>query len=212
MCFSATASFAAGASLSAVGVVTIKEARRKTELPFAMIPLLFGVQQLTEGLIWLSFRFNLLSLNAIPTFIYSVFAYVLWPIYVPFAVLLLEIVPWRKKILYLCQLAGIAVGIYLLYFHIQFNVTSQVINKSIVYVAPHFDVFWVSIFYFIATCISALLSSRKLVNVFGILVFVSALISYWFYASSFVSVWCFFAAILSVTVLLYFYYYNQHGE
>jgi len=46
MCFSATASFVAGTSLSAI------------ELPFAMIPLLFGIQQLVEGIIWLTFRYD----------------------------------------------------------------------------------------------------------------------------------------------------------
>jgi hypothetical protein len=51
MCFSATASFVAGSALSAVGAVTITKAKRKAEIPFATIPLLFGIQQLTEGLI-----------------------------------------------------------------------------------------------------------------------------------------------------------------
>jgi len=44
MCFSATASFVAGSALSAVGVATVKKAKRKTEIPFALIPLLFGVR------------------------------------------------------------------------------------------------------------------------------------------------------------------------
>jgi hypothetical protein len=55
VCFSASASFIAGTSLCAVGVATLKRAEAKTELPFAMIPLLFGIQQLTEGVIWLTF-------------------------------------------------------------------------------------------------------------------------------------------------------------
>jgi len=58
MCFSATASFVAGTSLSAIGVATIRKAERRSELPFAMIPLLFGIQQLVEGIIWLTFRYD----------------------------------------------------------------------------------------------------------------------------------------------------------
>ena len=42
MCFSATASFIAGVSLSVLGVATVKKVKRKAEIPFAMIPLLFG--------------------------------------------------------------------------------------------------------------------------------------------------------------------------
>src|SRR3989344_5729895 len=203
MCFSIAASVAAGSALSAVGVATITKAKRKADVPFAMIPLLFGIQQLAEGLVWLSFRFDALLLNTTTTFVYSLFAYVFWPMYVPFAVRSLETVPWRKKVLSLFQLVGITVGAYLLYFHIQVPVTSQVINKSIVYAAPHFDTLWVIVFYFTATCMSALFSSHKLVNIFGVLVFISATASYQFYAASFVSVWSYFAAILSVIVYWY---------
>ena len=52
MCFSASVSFVAGTSLLAAGAVTVRKARHKDELPFAAIPLLFGVQQLVEGVIW----------------------------------------------------------------------------------------------------------------------------------------------------------------
>ena len=46
MCFSATASFVAGTSLSAIGVATIRKAERPSEFPFALIPLLFGFRLL----------------------------------------------------------------------------------------------------------------------------------------------------------------------
>ena len=55
MCFSTTASFAAGTSLSAIGVVTLRHAKRTAEVPFALIPLLFGIQHPTEGGVWLTF-------------------------------------------------------------------------------------------------------------------------------------------------------------
>ena len=200
MCFSATASFIASASLSALGVVTIKKAERKIEVPFAAIPLLFGIQQFTEGLIWLSFRFDIFWLNITMTFIYAFFAYVFSPIYLPFAVRPLEPLTWRKTLLFFFQLAGLPVRPYLLFFHVQVPVTSQITNKSIIYVASHFDIFWVMMFYFTATCMSALFSSHKLINIFGVLAFVFAIVSYQFYAESFVSVWCYFAAILSIIV------------
>ncbi|MEK7121399.1 MAG: DUF6629 family protein, partial [Patescibacteria group bacterium] len=86
MCFSATASFVAGSALSVVGVVTIAKAKRKAQIPFAMIPLLFGIQQIAEGFIWLSFRFNTLWLNTTMTYVYSLFSHVLWPVFIPFTV------------------------------------------------------------------------------------------------------------------------------
>lgn len=51
MCFSAAASFIAGTTLSAIGVATLRNTKTTSELPFAAIPLLFGLQQLTEGVV-----------------------------------------------------------------------------------------------------------------------------------------------------------------
>lgn len=204
MCFSTTTSFIAGASLSTVGVITTKKTKQKTELPFALIPLIFGIQQIIEGIIWLTFRFEAHLLNTIMTYLYSFFSHVWWPIYIPFSILLLETVPWRKRILLVFQVVGIMVGLYLFYTIIRFPVTSEVINKSIVYDAPHFYVLLVMFFYFAATCFSCLFSSHKIVNIFGILVFLFAVVAYQFFAMSFISVWCFFAAILSFIIYLYF--------
>ena len=63
MCFSATASFVASGALSALGVATLRATQRKAEIPFATIPLLFGIQQFVEGVLWLSFRFDAPQLN-----------------------------------------------------------------------------------------------------------------------------------------------------
>ena len=60
------------------------KAQRKAEIPFAMIPLLFGIQQITEGMIWLTFRFDAPLLKMTMTFAYSLFSHVLWPIIMPF--------------------------------------------------------------------------------------------------------------------------------
>ena len=57
----------------------------RNELAFAMIPLLFGIQQLTEGVIWLTFSHDAPLLKQAMTYLYSIFSHVLWPIYVPFA-------------------------------------------------------------------------------------------------------------------------------
>ena len=99
MCFSPTASFSAGAILLGFGALTLKSARRPRELPFAGIPLLFAIQQLSEGVIWLTFRYEAPQLNAVMTHLYSFFSHVLWPIYVPVAVLLIEPPGRRRQVL-----------------------------------------------------------------------------------------------------------------
>ena len=204
MCFSAPASFVAGAALSAVGVATIRMTSRKAEIPFAMIPFLFGVQQLTEGMIWLSFRDESPLSNATLTFAYSLFSHVLWPIFVPFAVGLLETVPWRKKAVAACQIAGAAVGLYLLYIVVQFPVTSRVLEKHIAYDSPHFYIVTVMLLYLIATCASSLFSSNRVIQVFGGLSLATFIAAYAIHVATFFSVWCFFAAMLSFIVYRYF--------
>jgi hypothetical protein len=204
MCFSAPASFVAGTALSVLGVVTIRMTLRKAEIPLAMIPLLFGVQQFTEGMIWLSFRDESPLSNTTLTFVYSLFSHVLWPIFIPFAVGLLETVPWRNKAVTACQIAGITVGLYLLYIIIQFPVTSLVLGRHIAYESPHFHIVSVVLLYLIATCASSLFSSSRVIQVFGALSLATFIAAYAIHAATFFSVWCFFAAILSFIVYYYF--------
>lgn len=204
MCFSASASFAAGTAVLAVGAITLKKAQHKAELPFAAIPLLFGVQQLIEGVIWLTFRFDAPLLNPAMTFVYSLFSHVLWPLYVPFAVLLLEPVRWRRRALLALLAAGAAAGLYLLANMLRFPIVSRALGGHIQYVSPHFYIAAVMGGYLAGTCISMLVSSHKRVNLFGIVALSSFIASYAIYTQWLVSVWCFFAAVLSVIVLLHF--------
>jgi len=204
MCFSATASFIAGATLVTAGIVTLRMAKRPSEIPFAAIPLLFGIQQFIEGLIWLSFGSAPPLPNPPLTFVYSLFSHVLWPIYVPFAVRLLETVPWRRQALLAMQVAGIAVGLYLLYFILAAPVTSRVLGKHIVYESPHFYILAVMLLYGSATCASGMLSSHRIIQLFGVLALATFLAAYAIHAATLVSVWCFFAAILSFMVYAYF--------
>lgn len=204
MCFSASASFIAGTSLVATGAFTVKKVQRRAELPFAAIPFLFGVQQLIEGVIWLTFRFEAPLINPAMTFVYSLFSHVLWPLYVPFAVLLLEPVRWRRRALLPFLAAGAAAGLYLLVNMFRFPIVSRAVGGHIEYASPHFYLVAVMAGYLAGTCISMFLSSHNLVKLFGAAALLSFLASYAFYTQWLVSVWCFFAALLSLLVFLHF--------
>jgi hypothetical protein len=54
MCFSATASFAGGVIISVIGVAVVTKVHKPSQLLFACIPLFFGLQQFTEGVLWLA--------------------------------------------------------------------------------------------------------------------------------------------------------------
>lgn len=205
MCFSATASFIAGGSLSLVGMKILKKVRKKTEMPFAMIPLLFGLQQIIEGMLWLSFRYDAPLLNITMTYAFTLFSHVLWPIFVPFSISLMETVPWRRKILSVFQLMGITAGLYLLYLTVRFPLTSEA-NEHIVYVSQHFYELTTMLLYIAATCVSCFFSSHRIINIFGGLALLLFMVAYWFYTVAFFSVWCFFAAILSFVIYKQFKY------
>ena len=64
-------------------------------------------------MIWLTFGSEAPLLNTVMTHVYSFFSHVLWPIYVPVAVLLIEPLAWRRRALLVFVTAGSAVGLYL---------------------------------------------------------------------------------------------------
>lgn len=204
MCFSATASFAAGAALLAIGTVTVSRAERRPELPFAAIPFFFGLQQILEGIVWLALRFDMPVLNPAATNAYSLFSHVFWPIYVPFAALALEAVAWRRKVIHAFLAIGTLAGLYLLVNMVRFPITSKVTGAHIEYASAHFYVDEVMGSYLAGTCLSMLFSSHRIVIVFGAAALLSFIAVYRIYTLWFISVWCFFAALLSALVYFHF--------
>lgn len=200
MCFSASASFIAGTTLSAIGVAAVTNTRERTELPLAMIPLLFGIQQLTEGVVWLTFQHDAPVLKQTATYVYAGFAYVVWPMYAPFAIYVLEKVQWRKRMVAAFLAAGVVVGLYLLYGIATGPVVAAVGGKHIVYVAGNVYLPLVPVLYLGATCVSCAFSSHGFIQLFGVLALLSAITAYIVHVRALVSIWCFFAAILSLLI------------
>lgn len=54
MCFSAGASFSAGAVLAVIGAASLKQVQRPSQIAFASIPMLFSIQQVAEGVLWVT--------------------------------------------------------------------------------------------------------------------------------------------------------------
>jgi hypothetical protein len=203
MCFSASASFISGTSLCGIGVATLKKVEGRNEVPFAMIPLLFGIQQLTEGIIWLTFSHDAPLLKQTMTYLYSIFSHVLWPTYVPLAMGVMEAVRWRKKAIFAFEVPGVVVSLYLLYFIVTRPVVAEVVGNNIVYVSPHFYVIPMIVLYLAATCASSFFSSHGFVRLFGVLSLLSYIAAYLIHVAAVVSIWCFFAAILSLLIYIH---------
>jgi hypothetical protein len=203
ICFSATASFTIGIGLLAMGAVTLRLIRHKAELPYAAIPVIFGVQQLIEGGLWLGLPVQspLAHMLAVA---YLLFANVLWAFYVPFAIWMIEpSKPHRKRMAWTMAI-GVAVAMFFLGAMMTHPVSATIEAMHIKYHLPHPHKHIVFAFYAVATCLTPLLSSFKTLRWFGAMLILSMLGSYAIYAMWFASVWCFFAALISVIVVLHF--------
>jgi hypothetical protein len=203
MCFSASASFTAGTLLLAMGGVAVHRVRWRRALAYALIPALFGVQQLLEGGLWLSLADPLQRCGPLLTHAFSAFSQVIWPVYIPVAVVLLEPHPLRCKALLGSVAAGVVVSLFLLLELTHLQIRSQAQGGHIAYIFPHFHKAIATGLYLLGACISPLLSSHRAVRWFGVLITFSLVMTIAFYSLWFISVWCFFAALTSAAVLAF---------
>lgn len=204
MCFSATASFTTGVILTTIGTVSIKKTNSANEVPFASIPLLFGLQQLTEGLLWMSIPNTEKHLTKeIATYTFLFFAQILWPILVPVSLYLIEKNKNKKKPQLLFIILGIGISSYLTYCLMIYPVDVIIENAHILYIQEYPKQFKPlgAVIYISVTILPPFFSSVKKMWLIGLAILLSYIISTMFYENYLVSVWCFFAAIISVGIL-----------
>lgn len=212
MCFSAGASFGAGIVLSTIGIATLKKAHSPGQLPFALVPLIFSVQQFTEGFVWLSESNADFSAFQQPcTYIFLFIAQVLWPVWVPFSVMKLEPREQRKKMHTMLAAAGALVSLYLAYCLVNYPVESGAAGYHISYKQdyPASLSRYSSVLYIAATVLPPFFSSIKRMRWLGTAILISYIITAIFYEDYVVSVWCFFASVISITILAVFYEQNK---
>jgi hypothetical protein len=204
MCFSASASFGAGVVLSAIGVVAIKKAKTRAQLPFATIPLLFAVQQISEGFLWLALAEpGYEGLQQFTTYTFLFFAQVVWPFWVPFSILKFETNPKRKQIGRVVTGIGAMVSAYLAFCLLFYPVEASIEGYHISYDQDYPGGVGraSAIFYMIATIGPPFFSSARYMWALGTAILISYIVTTIFYTDYIVSVWCFFASVISIAVL-----------
>lgn len=206
MCFSAEASFTASLVLGVVGLVAIKKTQRPTQLAFACIPFLFAFQQFSEGILWLSLtNTEFAFLETFSTYTFLIFAQIIWPTWIPFSIMLLENVKKRKHILIIPLSIGLLLSIYLTFCFVFYDVGAEISEHHIKYNLnfPHIENYiWITgCFYMISTVASTFISSKKGMKILGAAILLSSILTHLFATNYFISIWCFFSAIISVLVL-----------
>ena len=205
MCFSATANFVGSGVLGAVGVATLAEVKHRRELLFASLPCMFAVHQFTEGFVWLGLD---QKLSAVVTHdvgaLYVLFAQGLLPFLLPLGVLLIEPTPRRRRRMLGFSILGSALALYILWGLIAYPLQISVRQNSIVYENAITTTMVVAVLYVIATCGALFFSGFRdlvllgAVNVVGLLVVMAVR------RFAFTSLWCAYAAVVSVIIYFFF--------
>ena len=205
MCFSATANFVGSGVLGAVGVVTLTKVRHRRELLFAALPTLFAVHQFIEGFVWLGLD-GILS----PTVThdmgaaYMLYAQGLLPFLLPLSVLLFEADAKSRRLMLPFLVLGGGTALYILWALTAFPLQLYVRGNSIVYINQATNNTAVALLYVIATCGSLFFSKIKMMVMFGTANLAILLVVMAFKRYAFTSLWCAYAAIASVIILVYF--------
>jgi hypothetical protein len=205
MCFSATANFVGSGVLGTVGVMTLTKVKHRRELMFASFPALFAIHQGMEGFVWLGLDGYLsqqVAHNMGAAFV--LYAQGLLPLLMPLSVMLFEQTRARRRAMMPFVVLGLLLTLYMLWGLSAYPLQVSVVQNSIVYVNYATNRTWVAVLYVIATCGSLFFSKVRAMVLFGaanlaILLVVMAVKRY-----AFTSLWCAYAAVASVIILVYF--------
>lgn len=200
MCFSAQSSFLAGVTLvmiSLASVHRVRTARQLRLLPLALTPLLFGMQQLLEGTLWLGLlafpRNETLYAIGLHGFIW--FALFWWPTWLPFALAWAETNLLFKRVMYILSCAGALLGVYLTWP----PYAAEIVHNHIAYTTSHASITGL-LLYLIVGIVPFFISSIPFMWLVGLFAYLSLLATIIVYFAWTTSIWCFFVALISSSI------------
>ncbi len=204
MCISATSSFVVASLLSVAGVAAYTHASKSKQIPLTLIPFGFALQQAAEGVVWLTLDQPETKMHMIAMYIYLSFAFVIWPLWMPFAVRVYEDNHTRKMLLSLCQLLGLLFAITAAFLLWATPVSVSVSEGHLAYhiknkfFGPDSSIAW----YLIPVVLPFFLSANPIFNMaVSTLAIISLAATYLITPSALISMWCFIAAVISLSVL-----------
>jgi hypothetical protein len=215
LCVSAETSFALAALLVPVGIDCVRLAlqRDPAAIPLSLVPILFGVQQLCEGFVWLGIDRNNAALIQSAALFYLFFALAFWLFWIPFSAGFL-VTEENHKLVGLLAVLGLAGGMAL-YLPLLLNpglLVVTVVEHSLEYNiarAPALALIpqlaWhLAYLVVIALPLALLTGQRKGMLSYSVALVISAVISHAYFWYAFASVWCLFAAISSLMLVYAF--------
>ncbi|MCL1128044.1 DUF6629 family protein [Shewanella surugensis] len=217
MCFSATASLGSAAVLLVGGALCTAHAikKNKTYLLLAITPFFFALQQAIEGGVWIGYNEKIMPLVTLSSILFLFFAYFFWITWVPIVAFSLETTKWKKIFFIILIITGIIFGLYLwlpvlLGTGPRHLIKTNMCGHSLCYIVSGGGLLSVTIREIIYSILGFLflLSSNNLFRKFWALVMLLGVITYLTQRETWVSTWCFFAAIS--TLWIYFLLIKEH--
>ena len=185
--------------------MTLAQVKHRRELLFAAMPCLFALHQFTEGFVWLGLNGTLPSIVAHDAgAAYVLYAQGLLPFLLPLSVLLIEPTWGRQRRMLDFSLLGGALAVYILWGLIAYPIQVYAQGHGIVYLNQISTTTLVAILYVAATCGALFFSGFRPLVLLGWLNMVGLLIVMVVRRYEFTSVWCAYAAVVSVVIYFFF--------
>jgi hypothetical protein len=202
MCFSPEADAVVGGIVIVVGVDALRHVRTPNQLPLASLPLLFGLHQMSEAFVWWGLQGDVAHVvERVALWAYLLVAFAALPVLIPVAVGLIERSPVRRRIIIGFGVLGAAVGVALLAALFRGPIHTVIDGRHIAYDvdALHFGA-QLTALYVIATCGALLACSYRDIATIGALNLIVVPLLMGLTINGFVSLWCFWAAIVSILI------------
>ena len=205
MCFSPQADLAGGLVICAIGIDAVRHVRRRRDLlMLAGIPMLLGVHQLIEALVWWWLQGYVPGgIGRVALWAYLLIAFVVLPVFIPAAVIALEPTRRRKQLMVPFVLIGAVIAVVLLAAMVRGPVSVKLAPYHLSYSIRLSGGLLVIACYVVAVCGSLLVSGYRDVAIFGLVNLVAVVIIARLTVAGFASVWCGWAALSSAAVALH---------
>lgn len=223
MCFSAVASFSSAGALTVVGVFGLYFAMHGNKRFFALnlITLFYAIQQFSEGMIWIH---SPILTSQIWGEIFLFFAFFIYPWFAGVGCYFLTRQPRLKRRILWVIFAGIVFGLWAfsnvlltpdlgldqcrrhIYYDVHIMGGYSIDGLFMHYVLIPIYIFLTSAPFFI--------TDKRNLYIVGLAIIVSSIICCFIYFDYFISVWCFYAAIITlcISALTYFQWQRRRSR
>jgi hypothetical protein len=212
VCFAPQADLVAGIGVTAIGVDACRNIRgRSDHLLLAILPLILGVHELVEDFVWWGLQGHVSHpVGRVAIWAYMAIAFVILPVFVPLAVLMLEPTMHLRRRMAPFIALGAVVSTVLLVAMLRGPVSAARHPWHLSYsIRLHHAVIIVGL-YVIAICGALLLSGYHHIVVFGLANLAAVVTLAALTASGFASLWCVYAALSAGAIALHMRYAKPH--